>query len=149
MLKKSMFVFVAALVFSYVWADGSAPEITVYKNASCGCCGNWITHLKDEGFQVEAHDVADVTPYKKKYGVPYEMGSCHTALVEGYVIEGHVPASDIRRLIKERPDIRGLSAPGMPIGSPGMEQGNKKDSFDVIAIGKDGSTSVYSSYQGG
>lgn len=148
MLKAIMFLILGAFVFPYVWAEENAPAITVYNNASCGCCENWIAYIKDEGFDVQQEVVENVTPYKEQYAVPSELSSCHTAVVEGYVIEGHVPAGDIRSLLADRPGIRGLSVPVMTIGAPGMPQGNKQDDFNVTAIRKDGSTFVYSSHTG-
>jgi len=97
--------------------------VTVYKSPACGCCGEWVKHIRANGFRVEALDVADVTPIRRRYGVPEELASCHTAVVGGYAIEGHVPADDIKRLLRERPRVRGLAVPGMVVGSPGMEQG--------------------------
>ena len=105
------------------FADG--PEVTVYKSATCGCCGKWIEHMQDAGFKVTAHNRQDMNQIKEEHGVAYELRSCHTAVVDGYVLEGHVPAGDIRRLLKERPAVDGLAVPGMPSGSPGME-GNMK-----------------------
>jgi len=123
-----------------------AAEVTVYKSPTCGCCKEWIKHLQANGFSVTAHDVTDVARYKTANGVPVTLGSCHTATVGGYVIEGHVPAADVKRLLKERPPVRGLAVPGMPIGSPGMEQGAHKERYDVLTFDKDGKTSVYSRY---
>ena len=123
-----------------------ATEITVYKSPTCGCCNKWVDHLRANGFNVRAHDVADITVAKKTNGVPLTLGSCHTAKVGGYVIEGHVPASDIKRLLKERPPVRGLAVPGMPIGSPGMEQGAHKDRYDVLTFDAQGKTAVYASH---
>lgn len=123
-----------------------AAEIQVYKSPTCGCCKKWIAHLEQSGFRVKAHDVKDVVEYKIRYGVSPELGSCHTAIVDGYVIEGHVPASDIKRLLKEKPKATGLAVPGMPVGSPGMEMDNRKDRYDVLMFQKDGSTKVYSSH---
>jgi hypothetical protein len=100
-----------------------APALTVYMSPSCGCCGGWVRHVRENGFRVERRDLADVTPMKRQLGVPQALWSCHTALVDGYAVEGHVPATDIKRLLRERPKAIGLSAPGMPAGSPGMEQG--------------------------
>ena len=97
------------------------PLVEVYKSPACGCCGGWVTHLRQSGFPVEVHEVEDLEPVRKQFGVPYGKGSCHTARVDGYVVEGHVPAGDIRRLLAERPNARGLVLPGMPAGSPGME----------------------------
>lgn len=99
------------------------PRVLVYKNAACGCCGEWIKHMRANGFQVDARDVADVAPIRRQNQVPDALASCHTALVAGYVIEGHVPAADVWRLLRERPAVKGLAVPGMVVGSPGMEQG--------------------------
>ena len=123
-----------------------AAEVNVYKSPTCGCCKEWVKHLQANGFSVKTHDVPDVSPYKVANGVPVTLGSCHTATVGGYVIEGHVPASDVKRLLKERPPVRGLAVPGMPIGSPGMEQGAHKQRYDVLTFDKQGNTSVYSRY---
>lgn len=134
------------LILLLLTGPGQAADAIVYKSPSCGCCSSWVSHLRDNGYNVTAVDVEDVTPYKRQYGIPPRLGSCHTAVIEGYVIEGHVPAADISRLLGERPDILGLTVPGMPLGSPGMEMGNRIDPYQVLAIEKDGSTSVYSSY---
>jgi len=123
-----------------------ASEITVYKSPTCGCCSKWVKHLKDNGFDVIAKDVRDVVPYKIRGGVTQELASCHTAFVDGYVIEGHVPARDIKRLLQERPAAKGLAVPGMPAGSPGMEQGYRKDPYEVILIPNQGTPTVYSRY---
>lgn len=104
-------------------AQGALPPVAVYKNPSCGCCGEWVKHMQANGFRVVTHEVGDVTPIRSKHGVPDALASCHTALVGGYVIEGHVPAEDIKRLLREKSKVRGLSVPGMVVGSPGMEQG--------------------------
>ena len=119
--------------------------MTVYKTPTCGCCRNWVDHVRENGFRATTTDVADVTPVKTTHKVPVDLQSCHTALIGGYVVEGHVPAEDIRRLLKERPDIIGIAVPGMPNGSPGMETG-QVDKYDVIAIGKDGSRRVWASH---
>lgn len=114
------------------------PIITVYKSPTCGCCTAWIDHLKANGFQVQAHNQDNVHPYKIKAKLGAGMGSCHTAFVDGYAVEGHVPAKDIKRMLLEKPDISGLTVPAMPIGSPGMEiPGVKADAYQVISY-KDG-----------
>jgi len=97
--------------------------VTVYKSPACGCCGEWVKHIRANGFRVETHEIADVAPIRRRYGVPDRLASCHTAVVGGYSIEGHVPAADIQRLLRERPKVIGLAVPGMVVGSPGMEQG--------------------------
>ncbi|HYD58056.1 MAG TPA: DUF411 domain-containing protein [Burkholderiales bacterium] len=135
------------LLFLSIGAAHAADTIEVWKDPSCGCCKAWIDHLKASGFAVRAHDVSDIDAARAKNGVPRQLGSCHTARVAGYALEGHVPASDIRRLLKERPpQAAGLAVPGMPAGSPGMEMGEAKDPYDVILFRKDGGTSAWNSY---
>ena len=126
----------------------AGPSVVVYKSATCGCCRNWIAHLTANGFQVEANDVADarLQSIASSAGVTDDLASCHTAKVGGYVVEGHVPAADIQRLLKEKPAIAGIAAPGMPMGSPGMEQGGMKQPFDVIAFTKDGKKTVFAKH---
>jgi len=126
-------------------AKGSPVRMVVYKTPTCGCCRNWVEHVQEAGFVVEVHDTADVTPVKNEHGLPQHLASCHTALVEGYVVEGHVPADVIRRLLAERPEVAGIAVPGMPAGSPGMEMGGRVDPYDVIAFARDGKVSVYES----
>ena len=120
-------------------------NVTVYKNPSCGCCNKWVEHLKHNGFQVKVDNQPDVTARKRKLGVPERLFSCHTAEVGGYVIEGHVPADDIKRLLTETPDYTGLAVPGMPQGSPGMETG-RIDSYDVLAFGAGKPKKIFSHY---
>jgi len=130
------------LLLLFVAAPALAAEITVYKSPTCGCCKEWVKHLQANGFTVTAKDVPDVEPYKNANGVPPMLASCHTARVNGYTIEGHVPAADIQRLLKERPKVRGLAVPGMPAGSPGME-GLFTQRYEVLTFDQDGRTSVY------
>jgi len=118
------------------------PHITVYKSATCGCCKKWVEHMRDAGFKVTTHNRQDMNQVKQTYGVEYKNRSCHTALVEDYVLEGHVPAQDVRRLLDQRPAIAGLAVPGMPMGSPGME-GKYNDPYDVIAFEKGGKNTVF------
>ncbi|OHC45830.1 MAG: metal-binding protein [Rhodobacteraceae bacterium GWE1_64_9] len=122
--------------------------IEVFKTATCGCCHDWIAHLQDAGFAVAAQDLEYVAlaELKQTAGVPDALVSCHTGRIAGYVIEGHVPAADIRRLLVERPDAIGLSVPGMPIGSPGMGPEDQREAYDVILIGRDGAANVFASY---
>ena len=123
-------------------------SVTVYKNESCGCCNAWVEHLRQAGFAVEVHDIDNLGPTKERVGIPPAMGSCHTAEVGGYFVEGHVPADDIKRLLRERPDAKGLTVPGMPAGSPGMEvPSGEVQPYDVFLVGRDGSTSVYSHHR--
>lgn len=133
----------AVFVAAPVWA----AEVTVYKSPTCGCCTKWVEHLEQSGFEVKTYDVRDVVSYKVRMGVPPTLGSCHTALVDGYVIEGHVPADDIKRLLTQRPRVSGLAVPGMPVGSPGMEQGNRRDRYDVLSFTEDGATEVFATHQ--
>lgn len=124
------------------------PKVTVYKTSSCGCCKLWVEHMKSNGFDVQAMDVssADVRAVSKAAGLKDEDTSCHTAKIGNYTVEGHVPAGDIKRLLKEKPAIAGLSAPGMPQGSPGMEQGSKEP-YNVIAFKKDGTSTVFATHK--
>jgi hypothetical protein len=128
--------------------ERAAPvAVTVYKNAQCGCCRGWVEHLRKEGFDVTAKDVDDLTAIKSKLGVPAALGSCHTATVGAYVVEGHVPASDIRKLLAQKPKVAGIGVPGMPMGSPGMEMpGVPADKYDVVAFAKDGKQRVFASH---
>lgn len=119
--------------------------ITVYKSPSCGCCNAWIKHLRDNGFAVQAHDTQRMTLVKQSLGVPASHSSCHTAEVSGYVIEGHVPAADIQRLLRDKPAVAGLAVPGMPMGSPGME-GSRKDPYQVLTFDTAGNSGVYAEY---
>jgi hypothetical protein len=123
-------------------AKAAAPRVDVFKDPTCGCCGNWVAHLRKNGFDVSVQEVPNTAVYRRKYGVPPALGSCHTAVVSGYSIEGHVPASDIQRLLREKPKAKGLAVPGMPVGSPGME-GPRVDPYAVILFQADGTTSVY------
>jgi len=131
---------VAALLLS-----GAVPAlaqrrtpVTIYKSPACGCCGEWVKHMEANGFDVEVRDVVDVTPFRRRSMVPDHLASCHTALIGGYAIEGHVPAADVRRLLRERPRVIGLSVPGMVVGSPGMEQGPPQP-YETIAFDERGS----------
>ena len=124
---------------------GAAAQ--VYKDATCGCCSLWVEHLRKAGFTASVTDAEDMTAIKTKYAVPRQARSCHTAVVDGYVIEGHVPAADVQRLLKERPKIVGIGVPGMPIGSPGMEVASvKPQAYDVLAFDKAGQTTVFASH---
>lgn len=130
-----------------ITAQGRQATVEVYKSPTCGCCSKWVDHLRSHGFVVRTTDTDAVDELKTKHGVPRQARSCHTGLVGGYVVEGHVPAADVQRLLKERPAIAGIAVPGMPIGSPGMEvPGVKPQGFNVIAFAKDGSTRVFASH---
>ena len=130
------------------WSQQSAiaTELVVYKSPSCGCCTEWVKHMRNNGFTVAVYDRDDVSPIKKLMGVPRNLQSCHTAKVGDYVIEGHVPASDVKRLLEQKPNVVGLTAPGMPHGSPGMDMGPRKDPYDVLTFTRSGKTSVFASH---
>ena len=127
----------------------AAAPVVVYKTATCGCCGNWVAHLRQHGFQVEVHDVAQarLDTVATDAGLTDELRSCHTAKVGGYTVEGHVPAADVQKMLKERPKITGIAVPGMPMGSPGMEQGGVKQPYDTVAFTKGGATTVYARHR--
>ena len=126
-------------------AVSASEVIDVYRSESCGCCKAWIEHLEESGFSVNDHVEGDMGAVKQRLGVPYELGSCHTGVYQGKFVEGHVPASDILAL-KQRNDLLGLAVPGMPMGSPGMEMGSRKDAYQVLGLDKDGQTQVISEY---
>ncbi|MDH5315453.1 MAG: DUF411 domain-containing protein [Gemmatimonadota bacterium] len=131
-----------------LFAEKAAPAapagvVTVYKSPTCGCCGEWIEHMKAAGFEVRAVDMDDITEVKQASGVPMKLRTCHTAIVDGYVVEGHVPADLVKKMLAEKPKVTGIAVPGMPVGSPGMEQGSMKEPYDVLLFEKSGKTSVY------
>ncbi|TSE31504.1 DUF411 domain-containing protein [Tepidimonas charontis] len=134
----------------WLGAQTAAPLIRVWKDPNCGCCNDWIRHLHAHGFRVQAFDSGNAA-MRQRLGIPPALASCHTAQVGGYVIEGHVPAADIQRLLRERPAALGLAVPRMPVGSPGMdgpEYGNRRDPYDVLLVQRDGATRIYASYPG-
>ena len=132
-------------------AKPAAPLVEVWKSPTCGCCGDWIKHLEANGFAVKTHLVQDTAPVRKRVGFDEKYGSCHTALVNGYALEGHVPAREVKRLLKEKPSgVVGIVVPGMPLGSPGMDlpsYGGRKMPYDVVLVKRDGTSSVYQSYR--
>ena len=130
----------ALAVVSAVAAD--LPTVLVYKTPTCGCCNGWVEHLEAAGFTVDARNVTDLMSVKRDGGVPVQMSSCHTAIVDGYVVEGHVPADQMKRLLAERPDIAGIAVPGMPTGSPGME-GAGAQPYQVLSFTHDGHAAVF------
>ena len=127
-------------------ARSDAELITVWKTPNCGCCKEWVAHLRSSGFDVVTHDVKDTATIRQKLGLPLKFASCHTAQFGGYVLEGHVPAPEIRRLMRDKPEAVGLAVPGMPVGSPGMETDGSRDAYDVLLVLADGSSRVYQSY---
>lgn len=142
-LIRHGFVFTLAAVLLNTTAVAWAQTIDVYKLGNCGCCAKWVDHLRSNGFTPRVHDMQDLDPVKQKLGVPKELTACHTGQVDGYVIEGHVPADLIRKFLKERPrKARGLAVPAMPAGSPGMEGTHKVD-YEVLLIKEDGSYTTY------
>ncbi len=156
-MKNIIFTLGLLLAFSNLHADDvlsglmQKPEkpvdIVVYRSPACGCCGKWLQHLKAHHFNV--HDVIteNMDAIKQQYGVPVNLASCHTAIAEGYIVEGHVPAADIKKMLKDKPDILGLTVPGMVTGTPGMEMGGKKDPFDVIAFDINGKFKLFNHYK--
>ncbi|QWF70944.1 DUF411 domain-containing protein [Methylomonas paludis] len=125
-----------------------AIDITVYRSESCSCCRKWQDHLQQNNFNIKSLVSDDLQAVKDKYGIPDKLASCHTALVNGYIVEGHVPAQDIRKLLQTKPNIVGIAAPGMPMGSPGMEMGDTQASFQVISVDKSGHFEVFSNHNG-
>jgi hypothetical protein len=145
---KRHLLFKAALTGAlavHLSATAAAPIIEVYKSESCGCCSEWVKHLESNGFRVKAQNVANPADYREKFAIPQELGSCHTGMVQGYALEGHVPAAEIKRLLAEKPKAKGLAVPSMPMGSPGME-GHRKDPYDVMLVQGNGKYSVYKHY---
>jgi len=127
-------------------AAAALPQVEVFKSPYCSCCGAWVDHMKAAGFEVKVTLVEDTTATRKRFGLPDRFGSCHTAVVNGYVIEGHVPADEVKRLLAARPSAIGLAVPSMPPGSPGMEMGSRKDPYNVFLIDKSGRETVFASY---
>ena len=118
------------------------PTVLVYKSPSCGCCNGWVEHMREAGFEVDARNVADMMTVKRDARVPVDLSSCHTAIIDGYAVEGHVPADQVKRLLAERPEVLGIAAPGMPVGSPGMEGPGAKP-YEVMSFDAQGQTRVY------
>jgi hypothetical protein len=147
-MRRAVIILVAALASVSAGAQrAQTPAVEVFKSPTCGCCSKWVEHLTAHGFNVRTTDTEALDDLKAKHLIPRPVRSCHTALVGGYVVEGHVPAADVQRLLKERPAIAGIAVPGMPIGSPGMEvPGVKAQSYDVIAFTKQGTTRVFASH---
>jgi hypothetical protein len=134
----------ASVLFASAILAGDLPLVTVYKSPTCGCCGKWAEHMREAGFEVKSVDLNDMSMIKSMAGVPTDLVSCHTARVGRYVIEGHVPAEDVKRLLAEHPAVRGLSAPGMPQASPGMDHGDTP--YRVLSFDARGSTRVYAQH---
>jgi hypothetical protein len=146
--RGAVAAFAAALVPVRAGATATLPKITITKDPTCGCCSGWAEHVKLAGFPVEIAEVSDINRVKVRLGIPTNLYACHTAEVEGYLLEGHVPASTIKRLLFERPKVRGLAVRGMPVGSPGMEvEGAEPETYDVIVFGSNGQ-SRYARFKG-
>jgi len=122
------------------------PSVTVYKSPSCNCCAEWVTHMEEQGFPVEVKSRFNVKPVKNQVGLPASLAACHTAVVGNCVIEGHVPGQDVKQLLREKPEVRGLAVPGMPVGSPGMERGDRVDPYKVLAFTPSGDTTIFAQY---
>lgn len=136
---------IATALFTGLVHAAEPVAIDVHRDANCGCCKAWIEHLESNGFQVNDHVEADMAAVKTRLGVPHQLGSCHTGVIDGKFVEGHVPASDIFKL-RARPDLIGAAVPGMPMGSPGMEMGDRKDAYKVIVVGEEGKQSILTEY---
>ncbi len=122
-------------------------NMTVYRSPSCGCCGIWIEHAKKHGFQITDIKTDNIEAIKQQYNIPADLASCHTSIIDGYVMEGHIPADDIKGFLKQKPDLVGLTVPGMPLGTPGMEAGDNKQPFDILALEKNGAVEVFKTYE--
>ncbi len=136
-----------------VWDKETQPnysgtkDITVYRSPNCGCCGVWIEHAQKHGFKVKDVKTEEMEALKQKHNIPPELASCHTTIIDGYVMEGHIPVDDIKRFVTEKPDFAGLAVPGMPLGSPGMEAGDMKQPFNVLAFNQEGEVEVFEEHQ--
>jgi hypothetical protein len=146
---------IGLVTISALWMLMAAPgiaatldtsDITVYRDPSCGCCEGWTDHLSEQGFRPTEVSTSEVETIKQQYHIPEHFRSCHTAIVQGYVIEGHVPAADIKRLLAERPNVAGIAVPGMPVGTPGMEDGDRRDSFTVFSFDSAGNPAMFNQY---
>jgi hypothetical protein len=147
--RRALLLFAFATAAGPSFGAGSRPRIEVWKDPSCGCCKDWVVHLEKSGFEVTVNDSGNEQA-RQRLGIPQRLGSCHTASVGGYAVEGHVPAREIKRLLAARPQAFGLAVPGMPIGSPGMDGAiykGRKDPFDVLLVANDGTSTVYQSYR--
>jgi hypothetical protein len=146
--RRAFTVAVIALLVGVSSSTAQGPRMAVYKDPTCGCCSKWVEHLQQQGFDATATNVTNLEEVKTKHHVPQQLKSCHTATVGGYVIEGHVPAADVQRLLKDKPKgVIGLAVPGMPMGSPGMEvPSGQTQPYKVLAFDKDGRTSVFASH---
>ncbi len=148
--RRRLLLSLFAIAAVPAWAAPAKPRVDVWKSPYCGCCKDWIAHLESEGFAVQAHEVGDLDGARRKLGMPERYASCHTARVGDYLLEGHVLAADIRRLLAEKPQAIGLAVPGMPVGSPGMDgpaYGGRRDPYEVLLVRRDGKAAVFASYR--
>ncbi|MCC2113688.1 MAG: DUF411 domain-containing protein [Hyphomicrobiales bacterium] len=146
MQRAGLLAMVITLFVSATLSFAGEPQtMTVWKSPWCGCCGNWVKHMEEAGFTVEVREIEDLDIVKRQAGIPEKLQSCHTATVGGYIVEGHVPASDVKRLLQEQPKVGGLAVPGMPSGSPGMEDGSH-DPYEVLTFSRNGDTTVFNRY---
>jgi hypothetical protein len=146
MTRKTLLTLAAPFALLAMSANASAATLLVTKSATCGCCAHWVEHMKKAGFTVKVNTVEDVTPTARRLGVPDALRSCHTSEIGGYVIEGHVPAADVKRLLATKPKAAGIAVPGMVMGSPGMEHGDHKQPYQVVLFEKSGKTKVFASH---
>ncbi|WP_067586973.1 DUF411 domain-containing protein [Endozoicomonas ascidiicola] len=148
-MKSKIALFLASMALAmtpFVSAQQTLPVVTTYKSPTCGCCSDWVKHMEENGFTVKVHNAQDMGKYKQMANIPYGAGSCHTSFVGDYAVEGHVPASDVLKMLTEKPDFRGLTVSGMPMGSPGMEYGDRKDPYTTFAYQEDGSIKLFMSH---
>lgn len=149
LLALSLIAFIATTVLitaPSMAASSKASEITVYRDPSCSCCGGWIAHLAAQGFQPKEITISNIDTFKQQHGVPNDLASCHTAVIQGYLIEGHVPAEEIKRLLAQHPKVAGITVPGMPIGTPGMEDGDRREPFTVFSFDTQGNARAFNRY---
>ena len=146
MFRRKLLIAFAPLGLLACAESAAAATLKVTKTASCGCCAGWVEHMRKSGFKVEVHNVDDVTPTATRLGVPAKLRSCHTSEIDGYAIEGHVPAADVKRLLATRPKAAGIAVPGMVVGSPGMEAGGRSDAYQTILFDRAGKTRVFASH---
>jgi hypothetical protein len=145
-LSRTCYAISTAFLLVYT-AAAAPPQMSVFKTPTCGCCTKWVEHMRSSGFKVDVTDVPSTADYRHKFGVPENLQSCHTAVVKGYAVEGHVPAADVHRLLNSRAKIKGIAVPGMPIGSPGMEQGPRRQAYSVLGFDAKGNISVFQKYE--
>ncbi|WP_395622340.1 DUF411 domain-containing protein [Sphingomonas daechungensis] len=148
MLNRRLFIVGLMVTFAGCASAANAVVVHVYKTATCGCCAEWVVHLRSHGFEVLVKDVEDVTPVAEQLGVPSNLRSCHTALVSGYFVEGHVPSADIRKLLKEKPKAIGIAVPGMPAGSPGMDLVGQSEAYNTMLVDRRGGVRLFVAHSG-